>query len=350
MIDMGHAHLDDDTLAGLAERRLPPDRIAGALQHLEACSACRARAAAYAPPAGDVRGAFVDVALEHLDDEDLIAYVDGVARPDQIEIVETHVEDCALCRARRDDLLALRPPRPRDLRWIAIAASILLVAVLLAIFGMTRRQPHEIPQVTPQLTSLPEPPAPPPTADAHPEWTRLVAETVRSGQLPFPAVLATLAGETDRVRGTGTQNDGERVTPAGVVLDTPRPEFHWTAEGGSPVVVIYDGETEIARNPPLRTGSWTPAHDLPRGRTYAWQLEITKNGEIDYVPSPPALFRIASEEEHRQIEEAHRARPADHLLHAVLYARAGLRAEALASLRMADNPDARKILVRYDKP
>ena len=349
---MGSSHLTADTLAALVQRRLPPDGIADALRHLESCSDCRANAAAHAGDPGAVRAALTGEDVEHLDlDADLIPYVDGAARPDQIEIVESHVEDCATCRAELDDLLALRGSKPRrSLRWLAIAASFAIAALLAGAFFMTREMS---PQATPQAISSPAIGIPTPVEDANPEWTRLVTATLSNGRLPFPSDLASLHGTSDALR-SSTAAGVDRVAPAGVVIDEPRPEFSWPPRGESFVVLVFDGETEVARSDALRGSHWKPQRDLRRGRTYSWQVEATTGAETDYIPAPPAppaMFRIAGEEDHRAIAEALRARPEDHILHAALYARAGLRAEALASLRAAGtNVDARRLLEAHENP
>jgi hypothetical protein len=94
----------------------------------------------------------------------------------------------------------------------------------------------------------------------------------------------------------------------------------------------------------LNVAEWMPDSPLPRGRTYQWQVEL-RNGTPQILPAPPdppAAFRVMDEPSFRELTVAQRERPDDHLLLAVLYARAGAQSDAakeLAAYRAAHADD-----------
>src|SRR5262249_48685980 len=69
------------------------------------------------------------------------------------------------------------------------------------------------------------------------------------------------------------------------------------------------------------------------------------NAFVFPTPSaPPAMFHIVDEAAWREIEDAKRLLPNNHLLAGVLYARAGLRDRAIEELRASPDPAASKLL------
>jgi hypothetical protein len=278
-----------------------------------------------------------------------------------------HLEHCASCaragEARAsDDLGVLRagltgtqtPARSSALVWTLAAAAAIAIAVL----SLVRpKEPapdrRAAPSKATAAKTVPIRPAPAghETAVAKgypdPEWQRLVDASSRSGRLPFPRDLEALYASPDTVRGAG--GSVERISPAAVVLDEVRPTFNWPArEGGTYIVSVFHDDREVMQSEPLRVPRWKPSRDLPRGRTLAWQVEVTGHGAFHTIPgppSPPARFRIVTAAEHQELVRA-RSLQNDPLLLAVLYARTGMRTEALASLRRAaaSNEAAKRIL------
>jgi hypothetical protein len=98
--------------------------------------------------------------------------------------------------------------------------------------------------------------------------------------------------------------------------------------------MIIDGSHVVERSGTLIVPRWKPSNPLRRGRTYEWQVEVHDSGThiIPAPPAPPAFFHVADADSVRQIEEARRTRPGDHLLLGVLYARAGMQREAMEEL------------------
>ena len=359
-------HVTQEMLDRLARRELGPNEIRTALRHIGGCDECARRASL--PLEARIDSLAADLTADdgitaHLDPEsELMAYVDGTMPAAERELAESHLEECAMCRAEVADLgelrqtLAAQRRRPKGRpRWpLAVAAAV--AAVLMLLLLITRRDTVE-PHVTPPTASAPIT-APATTSQvvenepvyASTEWNRLVRTALTTARLPFPSDLALLETSPDILRG-GSNGVLATVWPSGVVVDDPRPRFLWPErEGATYVVSVFDEGREVLASGPLTTAAWTPPRPLARGHTYSWEVQVTRGTAAEILPAspaPPARFRIASASDHAQLEDARRDHPGDPILHAVLAARAGLRAEAMAALRQgakAGNEDARRLL------
>lgn len=133
-----------------------------------------------------------------------------------------------------------------------------------------------------------------------------------------------------------------------------RPIFRWSELEGatSYVVEIYDAQfNPAASSPPLRISNWT-SPPLARGQIYSWQIKAIREGQEFIAPRPPApqaRFKIVDRATADEIARARRDHASSHLLPGLLYARAGLLAEAEVEFRalQKSNPDsdvARKLL------
>jgi len=330
-------------------RELTDEEMIAALRHLDRCDDCAAlaqeqieRELADLPR---VLGLDSVEAEPHLDAEtQILPYVDGDLGPAELEIVESHLDDCGECRAAVDHARASRARFRRAAVWYAAGAVAAAVVIVIGIAQIDRpsqaaRTAVTIPVVVTNggavkpAAAQERPPAP---RYANPQWEKLAARAIRTGRLPFPADLDELRGAEDTLRGDDVPA-ALHVSPAGVVIDDTRPELTWPARDGATYVVsIFEGEEEIARSRTLRVTHWTPPRDLTRGRTYVWQVAAERNGEIEILPSPPApqaMFRIVTERDHHELSEAKAKHPDDHTLLAVLYARSGMEKEAKAEWR-----------------
>lgn len=345
-------HMSREMLRRLARRELAPREIAEVLRHLGECEECAQTAAADTSAELDALMDVIesdDAGPWHPDFSELTAYVDGFAGPAEREIVESHAEDCAMCRVDLQDLATLRRKRPGSAWRMAFTAA--AAAGIAAVMFVQRGD------------DVPAPPAPPPpvvittsttattatTASApapeprpryeNAEWERLVNAAITTATLPFPRDAGT---QPDVLRGAAS-DAASKVSPAGVVLDETRPTFSWSAHAGATYIVsVFDGERQVVQSEPLSKTHWTPSRPLPRGRTYVWQVQVTRDGAREIVPAPPAppaTFRIVSHRVHDDLAAARRLHPEDHLLYAVLAARAGLREEAIDALHRASNDE-----------
>jgi hypothetical protein len=143
--------------------------------------------------------------------------------------------------------------------------------------------------------------------------------------------------------------------PAGIVIETDRPTFRWTALGGATYTVsIYDSNvSKVAESDSLTSTEWTPPTALARGRTYVWQVRATtSDGQQVVAPSPAAgraKFKVLEQSSLERIALAKQSGSNSHLLMGVLYAEAGLVSDAEREFNalLAANPNsstARKLL------
>jgi anti-sigma factor RsiW len=107
-------HLSAQTIEQYHTRKLPPKDLLSADDHLATCSACRQRAneavsgeKAFASLRADLHAAALEEP-DHLSDEQLTALVDDDLDAIDREIVESHLEICASCKAEAADLRAFR--------------------------------------------------------------------------------------------------------------------------------------------------------------------------------------------------------------------------------------------------
>ena len=365
---MSAEHVTEETLGRLSTGELDPAEVVAILRHIDRCDGCAALARASAEGSERaVQSWLASSAPEsHLDcDSQIVPFIRGSLAAADREIVESHLDDCAMCASEVRDLRRmLARPVSRSRNALAIAAAVgatIWLGVVIA-----RRSPVDPPRAGAEIGGRPiaaataepapgpsGPPEPPRPRYHDPAWQQLLDDALRTGQLPFPAGLDALLGREDPLRGPDSRGAGD-LTPTGVVLDDRRPRFTWQArEGARYTVSVFDGDVTIARSPLLETSQWLPDRSLPRGRTYIWQVEVLRDGDKEILPAPPAppaTFAIASEKDHRELALARSRYPQDHLLHALLAARAGLRAEAVAALRRierADDPEVQKLLRAY---
>jgi hypothetical protein len=155
----------------------------------------------------------------------------------------------------------------------------------------------------------------------------------------------------------GGDDEGRRfaiIDPAGKVVLSDRPTFRWSRLDGATgyVVEVYDAQFNRAASSQLLTSnSWT-APRLARGQVYSWQVKAIRDGQEFTAPRPPApqaKLRILDQAAADEIARARRDHASSHLLLGLLYARAGLIAEAEPEFRALQkaNPDsdlARKLL------
>jgi len=185
--------------------------------------------------------------------------------------------------------------------------------------------------------------------DQWPSKYRRLAENALSNQrAPRSPLLAGLSRPGSSLM--GADDDGRRfaiIEPAGRILLADRPAFKWTSLGDAEgyVVEVYDAQFNLVSSSPLLNGlSWT-APQLARGQVYSWQVKAIRSGQDFIAPRPPApqaKFRILNQAAAAEIARARRDYASSHLLLGLLYARAGLLAEAEQEFRALQkaNPDS----------
>jgi anti-sigma factor RsiW len=349
MTSFAMPHLSKDALVRLRARSLPPEELLAAVSHLESCAECATRAEDAVEPSAAAemwRGALDAADEDHLRDERLFDYADGHLSRDARAAAEAHLGHCTTCRDDVADIRALRgkTTRRRWQRYALAAAAVLLLAAGIAV--ALRLVPTSHPIENPRHTPI-EVPTPAPIAEAPPAaWRELVDAAVANGRLAPPAILATLRMPLDVAR-SGEKGHPSVMAPDGVIVEDSRPELRWSGTPGAVYTVsLFDGDVEVARSAPLHENVWKPQRDLPRGRTYRWQVEARRDAKTWIIPMTPQAapaFALLDEAAHRELDAARKRYPDDHLLLGVLAAHDGLQDEAIAELTrlQTSHPDAR---------
>ena len=334
-----NGHLEREELLAFLQGRLSGPRVAAVAEHLERCDVCGEQA--WQAKGDRQEHPFVDTTLT--------AYVDGTLSAKEIAAVEEHLRGCARCSEDVADLRATAVAiRPAPRRWWIAAAVILVLIAAAALLLRTPKQPAGV-VITKTL-----PPPPETTTTTHPApeaprdpYAAIVADALRDGALAMPAALADLQVAADPQRAP-SDDRAQKLMPAGVIVDTTRPQFTWPdTRGATYVLSLFDGTELIMESLELARTSWRPKRDLARGRTYQWQVEVRTIDKKTILPAPPAplaLFRVLAARAHAELEDARKAHPDDPLLLGVLYARHGLRAEAVRELRRVNTDEGRKLL------
>jgi hypothetical protein len=165
------------------------------------------------------------------------------------------------------------------------------------------------------------------------------AQTIKSALAGQDIPISTDARNLRSSAGVlmGGSNDGVpfKVSgPVGKIVVSDRPQFTWGSVDGadSYTVSIYDDNySKVATSPPLKQPAWTPGTPLRRGAFYKWQVTALKNGEeikSPVRPAPDARFKVLDVSAASDIETAKRQAGTSHLLLGIVYAKAGLIAEA----------------------
>ncbi len=338
-------HVTAEQLDRLRDGSLPPAEVAEVGGHASACEAC-GRAVGEARSlhrmTRDLRVQLQAVQEpEHLSEEELMACADGTARDD------AHLQECETCRAEVEELVRFRTSmRPRVRRkWVpyAIAATIAAIAVTIPLLDRSPAPSAAPPRAaTSPGPVLPEPvPIPVARGYGRAQWDAWVSDAREHRALPMPAIVAELRAPKTRLRG-GAEEDDLRLSPDHAVVADPRPRFHWSARQGASYNVILQDGSEVVESGPLSEPQWKPRQNLKRGREYLWQVETTIAGArtiYPKAPDPPARFRVLAQRALDEIDDVRKQYPDDPLLHAVIFARHGLRDETLAALERLGRSD-----------
>ncbi len=188
----------------------------------------------------------------------------------------------------------------------------------------------------------------------------LLRAAFRNGEVTFGTEAKELIPGSGKRMGenSSTVSDSFRLDgPIGKIVDTERPNFSWQPlEGVSSYRVdVFDLNYEkVASSGDLRTTRWTA--ELPRGRTYIWQVTALKDGKeirSSQAPATEARFRTLDTARSQSLAAISRRFPRSHLLLGLAYAEAGMISEArreLGSLSRENRNSAilRKLLKRLE--
>jgi anti-sigma factor RsiW len=399
-------HLSTQLLERLGERRLEPRELLALDDHVSTCAACRDRLREMQPRREALFALRASLQTDkarpgHLRQEQLMAYTQG--RLDEVdhELVESHLESCAQCATRaqelahsaghRADLLPISthgqtsPPAPwtrlsaawdrflsvplalRVAATVAMTTLLAIAVMLLLQTGTDRREivehpPAPKPSDAPQQGPQPEAPAPILLAlKDGPEQITLeeqnnvtglesvdhqrVKTALTTGRVQRPGMPRELLGSSAPTMGRPGGSAFALLYPVGRIDESDRPTFHWRPLAGSVSyqVTIADPEAgykEVATSPELRDTKWKVDRRLERGRVYSWQVIARTDGGEEKAPE--AKFKVLERAKANEVARAKRAYAGRHLVLGLVYAEAGLIDEAerefMALVR--DNPQS----------
>ncbi|SPF53859.1 conserved hypothetical protein [Candidatus Sulfopaludibacter sp. SbA4] len=331
------AHPTEEQFARFRSRSLAPLELLEVSDHIAACGECRGRLFEEEHAAAQLRSLRAELST-HLEYEQIAAAAEGSVPPG----VERHLADCATCRAEVEDLrqfgrdLKSTPRAPiqmpaRKVSWrlpVAAAAAIVLVAAGVGFRYLHSPAPHTEVAAT-------KPAEPPLSADQN----AAVAMAMDTHRLERSPILDRVISRRGVLLGapsaTGTF---DLIAPLGTAVIADRPVFRWSPFSGAShyVVAIFDENfNQVSASPPVTATEWQPDRPLPRGRIYIWQVSATvgrKTVNAPVPPAPEARFQVVPPEVAAQVESARREHPANHLLLAVLCAKAGALDDAAVEL------------------
>ena len=325
------AHLDNQQLKGYQLRTLAPADLLAADAHIAGCEQCRSRLPGAAAPAlAGLRAQFT----EHLDYDQIVECSEGRGG----EALEQHLAECELCRGEVADLKDFRGelasfPRSKVVAmpapvtksrlpvWAGIAAGTILAAGF-SYWSLRSRAniqpPVQIAQAPPAEAALPA------------DQQAALQAALSDRKLERATVLDRLITKRGVLLGApGEARTFDLTAPMGTTVLNDRPIFRWQAVRGASQYVVSlfdDAFRKITESPALTVAEWQPEQPLERGRIYNWQVTAKVGGATLRAPLPPApeaRFQVAGAEQDAQIENARREHPGNHLLLAVLMAKAG---------------------------
>lgn len=186
-----------------------------------------------------------------------------------------------------------------------------------------------------------------------------IRRSLETGKVNVPNVAKDLASNQTGVLMSGNQSDGvpfALAAPIGKVVREQQPTLSWKPLAGATkysVAVVDQNFQVVASSGELTANQWTIPKSLPRGVNYTWQVTaVTADGRevvSPASPAPQARFRVLDATSETQISQLETSGTKSHLARGVVFAQAGLLAEARREfqLLLKENPRsaiARKLL------
>jgi hypothetical protein len=354
MVKVSPTHVTDAEIAQFHRRQLPGDALLPLADHLADCDDCRRRVAERGDPAtasASLRETLGIGSHEHISELEIQVFVDGSLDPERRDGISAHLDQCPACAEEVRDLQAFvagstQPARVRW-RWTVGALAAAAVLVLGATFGWLSRQdsPRQVASFIDGsgVVTLDSRGSLAGVGALKPSDGERVREAVQSGRLALPSTLPELNDRGGTLMGPSDAPEFRLVAPLGTVVLDVQPMLRWTplADAVTYIVTLQDQATgDTISSSPLARNEWVPDHPLTRGATYAWQVAGTVSGGMEIVvprpPAPAARFRVLDSATAGQFQTL----PASHLVRGVLYANAGLVADAERELTAlsAQNP------------
>ena len=180
-----------------------------------------------------------------------------------------------------------------------------------------------------------------------------VRAALAAGSVPLPAPIAALAGRREPLMGPPGPPAPFRVTgPVATAVAGDRPELAWEplAGAGEYTVTIADEQGRpIGAGVRVRGTTFTPAEPLARGRVFTWQVSAQAGSRVLVAPAPPAppaRFAVLDAATAARLAQLEREHADAHVLLGILYAQAGVVADARRHLQAVPPTDPHAVAAR----
>lgn len=181
-----------------------------------------------------------------------------------------------------------------------------------------------------------------------------VREVLQAQDIERPAALSEVGGVTGTLRGAAEISPSFKLlSPGGTVIAGDHPAFKWSRIAGATsyrVQVVDSHNREVVNSGELPSAltEWQTDKPLTRGVVYNWVVTAVVVDHEVMAPSaaePEMRFKILDEVTLRAIESLRRSERS-HLALGILYAKAGMVAEAERELKAVvnQNPNSRLAL------
>lgn len=301
--------------------------------------------------------------FDHPDYDHLVALVDDRLDAADREWVTSHVDACGTCQQDVDDLLQIKAAlevqpvpsaslsepvsagrRRKDRSIVVVAAA---AGLLLALwFGTRPAAPDPSAPATSPLAQAPVPTSSPTRTPAasplNEEELGRVNRALATGRLELPANMAVLRGHEGTLLGPGATASFIPSIPTATAVVEARPQFAWTASPGATryTVTVFDERfRQVTKSGVLKTNTWTPSRDLPRGRVLQWQITATTRDGVSTIspipPNPEARFIVLSPTAVAEIARERTRLATEPIALGLVLAKAGLFGEAERVLESA---------------
>jgi len=253
----------------------------------------------------------------HLTEEQCARYGQRTLNPEELLAIDEHIAICIDCRDRLyrqehgDTQLQglkaqLGAPGHRWRVPLAVAAALALAAGIAWLYRGTK--PGE------RLTR---------------EQSEAIRTVLTTRRFDRPVILDRLVSKPGVQLGVPSRTTRfDLLRPVGTAVIDDRPQFRWGAvpEATAYQVAIFDEDfRKVAESPWIAAPAWQPEQPLLRGRIYNWQVTARLATSTIVAPAPPdaeARFQVVDREMATLVETARREHPSNHLLLAILCARA----------------------------
>lgn len=189
-----------------------------------------------------------------------------------------------------------------------------------------------------------------------PQYSSIITGALTGKGIEIAPELRKLKQSSGELMGDGQTGVPFALTnPVGSIVEATQPKLQWKPLKGANtyrVDVFDEGFTKVVSSPPINGIEWRLNAPLRRGIVYRWQVTATINGEevkSPVRPAPDARFKVLDAATANRLAEARAKHGRSHLLLGILYADAGLVADAEREFRILvqANPDsaaARRLL------